>query len=162
MRSPTLAPVFFATIAVLALSGCTPAPAAPDPDELRAWQNDRSGLEEGPGVLGAMTGGAAPTDAAPTDAPPDQPHGTTMAFASDVDIDSVDVTCFGEARISVEVEFTGASSGRTVGGEGVPCADGTFTAENPLSGRTFTVRVDVYDADVETAWRAIVRGAEAG
>ncbi|WP_345750497.1 hypothetical protein [Microbacterium rhizophilus] len=147
-------------VASLALAGCVATPAAPDPDALQAWLVDEPETDA-PDLLASAAAGAGPGDAVAAEG--DEPFGTTMEFDAPVRLDRIEVTCFGEATISVEADITGRATTQGVGAEGVRCAEGVFVLESPFQGDAATVskvRVDVYGADIPTAWRATIHGSE--
>jgi hypothetical protein len=138
-----------------ALTACTPAPREPDRDAMQAWTADESS-QGGPDVLAAMSGGAAPAapDAEQVDG------GVTVEFASPVAVERIEITCFGEATISIAADVSGRATTQGFGLEGVRCSDGPQQIGGDFPADVTKVRVSAPDADVLSAWRAIVYGAE--
>lgn len=171
MRSRRAAVV--AALGLLALTGCTGAPPeaaagtspAPDPgaspagdgaaavdaDALQAWI-DAHPVDQGPRNLAGLTGAASPAD-------PDDGGGSTLRFADPIVIGEVELVCFGEGLLSIEVAAAAASSTRTVASEGVPCAEGPHVigAADLTSAPIHRVDVRISDATSETAWRVVFR-----
>ncbi len=146
---------FLSMVGLLAVTGCTAASPPVDADELQAWIEEHP-VDEDPDALAGFTGSASP-------AHPDEPGGyAVMDLTRPVAVDEAELVCFGSGRVSVEIEFTSLAKTTSVAAEGVPCAEGAHPVAGPelALGALERVRVRVYDATGETAWRVVLRGRE--
>ncbi|WP_309067158.1 hypothetical protein [Microbacterium sp.] len=155
MNARAAVAVFALAVASAALTGC--APAQPDPREVQAWLDDEPA--EASDLLASLSGQAGPD--APSQDDDAEPEGTTVTFETPVTVDRIDITCFGKATISIEAEITGSPTTHAAETNELRCERGTFSLiEDIGAGNVTAVRVDAPTADVLTAWRATVHGAE--
>ncbi|MBF4609492.1 hypothetical protein [Curtobacterium sp. VKM Ac-1393] len=154
---PALALPALAVVALLA--GCTSAPPV-DEEALSAWQHAHERSGAGDDALATLYS-RVNTGEGQTDASGELQRGITITFEHPEQIDHLEFSCFGDARMTGGVMTTSESTSRTTSTDPMSCSDGQQRVDLPRTWRrdVDSISFNAFDSDRDSAWQVLVVSA---
>ncbi|PZE62905.1 hypothetical protein DEJ33_00165 [Curtobacterium sp. MCPF17_047] len=155
MRWTTAIAAIAPLVAVLVLGGCTQEPF--DPAAVGRWSaSSKAAVQGDDDVLVVLS---AEISAGQTE---EHAHGSVAStFAGPVEIDALELSCFGDGTMSTEVELESHGSTVTYGAEPMQCGGRPQRLRVPAKWRHDVDRVGFGggDSTADSAWQLTVRGS---
>ncbi|MGY2900919.1 hypothetical protein ACVKXF_003581 [Curtobacterium sp. PvP017] len=154
---PALVLPALAVVALLA--GCTSAPPV-DEEALSAWQDAQEKSGAGDDALATLYS-RVDTGEGQTDALGELQRGITITFEHPEQIDHLEFSCFGGARMSGQVTTTSEATSRTTSTDPMRCSDGQQRVDLPRTWKrdVHSISFNAFDSDRDSAWQVLVVSA---